>query len=115
AVIVAVVFGNPASECRSLIIKKDAAILYLGSILLKCTLGDVQTLLLLDWNIGPPVPRRHTDLLGKVKDSVAGAAPIAASDNHSAADARLRIPNQFNMISIPLVSDITSLHFTLSN
>ena len=65
----------------------------------------VEALLFLHGDIGPPVPRTHSDLFGKRENAVGGSPAIASDDYQSLGDAGQRMPYGFDVIPFPAVFD----------
>ena len=98
-------FSHPVGQVGRFVVEEDAAIFHDGAGLDHATRADVERVTVDCRHIGPPIPRRNTDLPGHFIDAVDRAALVAARDHDGTPDARQRALDGLDDKRLPLSAD----------
>ena len=114
-IVVAVFFFHPSGEGWRFIVQENSAVLncrrslHIGARLYK------EFIVMLDGNVGPPIPRRNPNLVGKVIDAVNCSAFIAPRDNQRAGHARQWFRHDANEKRFPFAGNGRHIDFAIAN
>src|SRR5260370_15624791 len=114
-IVISEFFLHPTSQSGCLVVEKDATVFHGRRSLCVNARLNAKRVLMMNWNVGPPVPRGDANLFGEVVDTVNGAALVASGNDQGTADAWQRMGQGSNDERLPFAGNCANVDPSLTD